>query len=272
MKRTAEKAFSTAAAKVQLKASAGSLIKSGLVSTEWMVRQLFLLSLFLDFTCTKSSHAVSTIRAGWAPQVGQNYWYIMVRLDPFHSFPFFWFWSLQTLQKNPFFFTRFMPSSGIDAKKNFLAGHIPGTQFFEIDHIKDRKNPLPHMFCTDEQFAEEVWRKSCIHFGAILFFHVFFFLLLVSFQSIAMVGWCSFARSARGWAFPPKTWWLCMTLQTLVGVLSKVDSLARSFFNFDWLNLTGIFSACRVWFNFRLMGIENVACLDGGYPIIAYTN
>ena len=199
----------------------------------------------------------------------------MVRLDPFPSFPFFLVLIFRTLQKKPFFFSRFMPRSinEIDANKNFLAGHIPGTQFFEIDHIKDRKNPLPHMFCTDAQFAEEVWRKSFIYFGANLFFHVFLLLLLlVSFQPIAMVGWCSFERSARGWAFPPKTWWLCMTLQTLVGVLSKVDSLARSFFNFDWLNLTGIFSACRVWFNFRLMGIENVACLDGGYPIIAYTN
>ena len=32
-----------------------------------------------------------------------------------------------------------------DAEGEFLAGHIPGAQRFDIDAISDKSNPLPHM-------------------------------------------------------------------------------------------------------------------------------
>jgi thiosulfate/3-mercaptopyruvate sulfurtransferase len=43
-----------------------------------------------------------------------------------------------------------------DAEGEFLAGHIPGAQRFDIDAISDKSNPLPHMLPSPEQFAKQV--------------------------------------------------------------------------------------------------------------------
>jgi thiosulfate/3-mercaptopyruvate sulfurtransferase len=43
-----------------------------------------------------------------------------------------------------------------DAQAEFLAGHIPGAQRFDIDAISDHANPLPHMLPSAEQFAKQV--------------------------------------------------------------------------------------------------------------------
>ncbi|MEA2929595.1 MAG: thiosulfate/3-mercaptopyruvate sulfurtransferase [Hyphomicrobiales bacterium] len=43
-----------------------------------------------------------------------------------------------------------------DAQAEFLAGHIPGAQRFDIDAISDKSNPLPHMLPSPEQFARQV--------------------------------------------------------------------------------------------------------------------
>ncbi|MBI3436241.1 MAG: 3-mercaptopyruvate sulfurtransferase [Proteobacteria bacterium] len=43
-----------------------------------------------------------------------------------------------------------------DAQAEYLAGHIPGAVFFDIDAIKDHTNPLPHMVPTPEQFASDM--------------------------------------------------------------------------------------------------------------------
>jgi thiosulfate/3-mercaptopyruvate sulfurtransferase len=43
-----------------------------------------------------------------------------------------------------------------DADAEFLAGHIPGAQRFDIDAISDKSNPLPHMLPSAGQFAEQV--------------------------------------------------------------------------------------------------------------------
>jgi thiosulfate/3-mercaptopyruvate sulfurtransferase len=43
-----------------------------------------------------------------------------------------------------------------DADAEFLAGHIPGAQRFDIDAISDHSNPLPHMLPSPEQFAKQV--------------------------------------------------------------------------------------------------------------------
>jgi thiosulfate/3-mercaptopyruvate sulfurtransferase len=43
-----------------------------------------------------------------------------------------------------------------DAAAEFLAGHIPGAQRFDIDAISDKSNPLPHMLPPPEQFARQV--------------------------------------------------------------------------------------------------------------------
>jgi len=43
-----------------------------------------------------------------------------------------------------------------DADAEFLAGHIPGAQRFDIDAISDKSNPLPHMLPSPEQFAQQI--------------------------------------------------------------------------------------------------------------------
>jgi thiosulfate/3-mercaptopyruvate sulfurtransferase len=43
-----------------------------------------------------------------------------------------------------------------DAAAEYLAGHIPGAQRFDVDEISDHSNPLPHMLPSAEQFARDV--------------------------------------------------------------------------------------------------------------------
>ena len=43
-----------------------------------------------------------------------------------------------------------------DADAEFLAGHIPGAQRFDVDAISDKSNPLPHMLPPADQFASRV--------------------------------------------------------------------------------------------------------------------
>src|SRR6185503_3587021 len=43
-----------------------------------------------------------------------------------------------------------------DAAAEYLAGHIPGAQRFDVDAISDHSNPLPHMLPSPEQFARDV--------------------------------------------------------------------------------------------------------------------
>lgn len=47
-----------------------------------------------------------------------------------------------------------LPGTGREAHKEYLARHIPGAAFFDIDAISDTSNPLPHMLPTAETFAE----------------------------------------------------------------------------------------------------------------------
>lgn len=49
-----------------------------------------------------------------------------------------------------------MPQLKRDARAEFLAAHIPGAVFFDIDRIADRRTALPHMLPGPEEFAEAV--------------------------------------------------------------------------------------------------------------------
>ncbi len=46
-----------------------------------------------------------------------------------------------------------MPASNRDGRKEFLAGHIPGAAFFDLDAVSDHTSPLPHMLPSPEDFA-----------------------------------------------------------------------------------------------------------------------
>ena len=49
-----------------------------------------------------------------------------------------------------------MPSEGRDARAEYLAEHIPGALFFDIDEIADTKSPLPHMLPSPEKFSSRM--------------------------------------------------------------------------------------------------------------------
>jgi thiosulfate/3-mercaptopyruvate sulfurtransferase len=49
-----------------------------------------------------------------------------------------------------------MPHLGRDAHAEFVAGHIPGAVFFDIDGIADRATSLPHMLPAATEFADAV--------------------------------------------------------------------------------------------------------------------
>lgn len=49
--------------------------------------------------------------------------------------------------------TYFLPTQGKDGHAEYLARHIPGAVFFDIDEIADDSSSLPHMLPTPEKFA-----------------------------------------------------------------------------------------------------------------------
>jgi thiosulfate/3-mercaptopyruvate sulfurtransferase len=50
----------------------------------------------------------------------------------------------------------YLRHSGRDAAAEYVAGHIPGAVFFDVDACSDRSSALPHMLPTAEVFAERM--------------------------------------------------------------------------------------------------------------------
>jgi thiosulfate/3-mercaptopyruvate sulfurtransferase len=44
----------------------------------------------------------------------------------------------------------------VDTRARYLAQHIPGAVFFDIEELSDRSNPLPHMLPTAEAFSRSL--------------------------------------------------------------------------------------------------------------------
>lgn len=51
-----------------------------------------------------------------------------------------------------------MPAANRDPRAEYLAGHIPGAVFFDIDGVADHATGLPHMLPAPEVFAAEMRR------------------------------------------------------------------------------------------------------------------
>jgi thiosulfate/3-mercaptopyruvate sulfurtransferase len=49
-----------------------------------------------------------------------------------------------------------LPSTKRDAASEYVAAHIPGALFFDIDAIADETSPLPHMLPSAEKFASRI--------------------------------------------------------------------------------------------------------------------
>ena len=47
----------------------------------------------------------------------------------------------------------FMPADGRDPNAEFLAAHIPGARFLDINQVADRSNPAPHMLPSAAEFG-----------------------------------------------------------------------------------------------------------------------
>jgi thiosulfate/3-mercaptopyruvate sulfurtransferase len=53
-----------------------------------------------------------------------------------------------------------LPTTGRDARAEYLAQHIPGALYFDIDDISDETNPLPHMLPSPVKFASRMKRMG----------------------------------------------------------------------------------------------------------------
>ena len=58
-----------------------------------------------------------------------------------------------------------LPTAGRNAKAEYLAEHIPGAIFFDIDDLSDDKSPLPHMLPSTVKFSSRM-KKMGIGDGA----------------------------------------------------------------------------------------------------------
>ncbi|HEY6430595.1 MAG TPA: 3-mercaptopyruvate sulfurtransferase [Acetobacteraceae bacterium] len=50
--------------------------------------------------------------------------------------------------------TKYLPNEDKDGRTEFLAGHIPGARFFDIDEVADPDTDLPHMVPAPGRFAK----------------------------------------------------------------------------------------------------------------------
>jgi thiosulfate/3-mercaptopyruvate sulfurtransferase len=50
----------------------------------------------------------------------------------------------------------FLPAANRKPHEEYLAGHIPGAVFFDIDGIADKSTDLPHMLLPPDEFARQV--------------------------------------------------------------------------------------------------------------------
>ena len=47
-----------------------------------------------------------------------------------------------------------MPASGRSGRDEYLAGHVPGARFLDIDEVSDRAHHAPHMLPSAAEFGE----------------------------------------------------------------------------------------------------------------------
>jgi thiosulfate/3-mercaptopyruvate sulfurtransferase len=70
---------------------------------------------------------------------------------------------------------------------DYLAAHIPGAVFFDVDAVSDHSNPLPHMFPSAEQFGRDVGGLGIGNDDTVV------------------------VCDAGGWVAGPRAWWMFLS-------------------------------------------------------------
>ena len=66
--------------------------------------------------------------------------------------------------------TMYLPNEGMDGRREFLAAHIPGARFFDIDEIADPETDLPHMVPTPGRFAKLMGKLGVSNQSRLVFY------------------------------------------------------------------------------------------------------
>ena len=94
-------------------------------------------------------------------------------------------------------------------KDDYLAAHIPGAVYFDVDAVSDHANPLPHMFPSAEQFGRDVGALGISNGDTVVIY------------------------DAGGWVAAPRAWWMFLSyghrdVRILNGGLKKWRAEGRS--------------------------------------------
>src|ERR1700710_1029739 len=73
------------------------------------------------------------------------------------------------------------------ASDDYLAAHLPGAVFFDVNAIADRKDPRPHMYPSAEQFARDVSALGISSDDTVI------------------------AYDSGGWVAAPRAWWMFLS-------------------------------------------------------------
>src|SRR5215218_3650935 len=72
-------------------------------------------------------------------------------------------------------------------RDDYLASHIPGAVFFDVDAVSDHSNPLPHMFPSAEQFGRDVGALGTGNDDMVVIY------------------------DSGGWVAAPRAWWMFLS-------------------------------------------------------------
>ena len=72
-------------------------------------------------------------------------------------------------------------------KDDYLAAHLPGAVFFDVDAVSDHSNPLPHMFPSAEQFGRDIGNLGISNADTVVLY------------------------DSGGWVAAPRAWWMFLS-------------------------------------------------------------
>jgi thiosulfate/3-mercaptopyruvate sulfurtransferase len=72
-------------------------------------------------------------------------------------------------------------------KDDYLAAHIPGAVYFDVDAVSDHSNPLPHMYPSAEQFGRDVGALGVSNNDTVVIY------------------------DSGGWVAAPRAWWMFLS-------------------------------------------------------------